>query len=31
MVKIKLNNKKDHEFIKNILDKKADLRSWIYT
>ena len=27
MVKIKLNNKKDHEFIKNILDKKADLRS----
>ena len=27
MVKTKLNNKKDHEFIKNILDKKADLRS----
>ena len=27
MIKIKVNNKKDHEFIKNILDKKADLRS----
>ena len=27
MIKIKVNNKKDHEFIKNILDKKANLRS----